>query len=695
MAITDIEGKFLYVNDAYSKFSGYTFDELKNQPFEILFFEEDLQEIKQLVNQLFSGKITSFQTEKRYIRKDGQVVWGLATINLFKDEEKNVTYRIAQIQDITEKKKLEQQLLENEKQYRIIAENSSDIIAQYTLKGICEYVSPSVTRRLGYKVEEILGKSLIYFTHPDDRKSYRIFLDTTNTQTIYHRVQHKCGHFIWFETKIRCIYENNKPSKFLSISRDITKHKMIMDELQNTNKKINNILESITDGFLAFDEQDRFIYINHAAEKIINCPRDQVIYKPLTKLFKSGFFNKLINHYFIVKEQRKKLSFEAYFSLLDAWFVVRMYPTREGVSIYFLDITKQKKLELELMDSEERYRTLVETAPVAISVLVNEKFAFINSPGLKLFRAERIDEIIGKSIWSFLPEEEHAKVKESLDKVLNGTVPSTSLSQTYFRLDQTKITVFFTANVINYNGKRAIQAIFQDITEQKKIEERMQRSEKLSIVGQLAAGVAHEIRNPMTSIKGFMQLAKKTNELKPNYIDIILSELDRTETIIYEFLSLAKPNETSNFKKTDLKSILYTVLPLLETQAHMHNVTILHDCPDDISIECDENQLKQVFINLIKNALEASYPNGIIEIFTEKSMNHVVITIKDNGCGISEERLKKLGEPFYSTKEKGTGLGLLVSYKIIENHNGKIQFTSEEGKGTTVEVTLPLYKLSE
>ncbi|MCT8137269.1 GHKL domain-containing protein [Anaerobacillus sp. CMMVII] len=218
----------------------------------------------------------------------------------------------------------------------------------------------------------------------------------------------------------------------------------------------------------------------------------------------------------------------------------------------------------------------------------------------------------------------------------------------------------------------------------------LRKTEKLSLVGQLAAGVAHEIRNPLTSIKGFMQLVKSTKECKDFYIDIILSELERTESIIYEFLSLAKPNEIKHMEKTNITEILVKVIQLLEAQAHLQGVTINTSFQEDYVIQCNKNEMKQVFLNLIQNAIEACHSNGCIQIqLKEKDLNHIIIQIQDDGCGIPRERLHKLGEPFYSTKEKGTGLGLLVTYKIIEGHKGKVNFTSEVGKGTTVEIVLP------
>lgn len=220
-------------------------------------------------------------------------------------------------------------------------------------------------------------------------------------------------------------------------------------------------------------------------------------------------------------------------------------------------------------------------------------------------------------------------------------------------------------------------------------EELLRKSEKLAVVGQLAAGVAHEIRNPLTSLKGFIQLLKegKCNE---TYFDIIEAELERLNEIVDEFLLLGKPNPT---KKTynHISEMLQHVVKLLEGQALLHHVTVQCFVAEQLPpLYCDENQLKQVFINIIKNAIEAMPNGGILRIEARQRLDSIFICITDEGCGIPKERMATLGEPFYSTKEKGTGLGLMVSFKIVEAHGGEMKIHSEEGKGTTVCLRFPI-----
>lgn len=204
--------------------------------------------------------------------------------------------------------------------------------------------------------------------------------------------------------------------------------------------------------------------------------------------------------------------------------------------------------------------------------------------------------------------------------------------------------------------------------------------------------MAHEIRNPLTSLKGFVQVLTTEDSKHEFYYRIMEEELDRINHIVSELLLLAKPQEIK-FIQADIFELLHNVISLLKTEASLHNIQIQLKTylRTQISILCEPNQLKQLFINLIKNAIEASTDgDGQIIISLEKEEDKAIIKISDNGDGMSPELLTKLGEPFYSSKEKGTGLGLTVSNKIVQSHNGSIDFSSVLHEGTTVTVKLPI-----
>jgi PAS domain S-box-containing protein len=233
--------------------------------------------------------------------------------------------------------------------------------------------------------------------------------------------------------------------------------------------------------------------------------------------------------------------------------------------------------------------------------------------------------------------------------------------------------------------------IRNDITERKQTEEILHRQDKLAAVGQLAAGVAHEIRNPLTSMKGyteFLQLDEKDPE-RLEFLNIILDEIERVNTIVDDFMVLAKPRAVE-LEEKNVIPVLKHVLSLLEFEAKKKHVRLHFEHLEEIiQIECDEGRLKQVFLNFIKNGIEAMPSGGDLIVKTIIQDRNVQISIQDTGVGIPKEKLPQLGEPFFTTKKNGNGLGLMVSFKIIESHNGKVFVESEPNKGTTFNIVLP------
>ncbi|MBH5320516.1 PAS domain S-box protein [Paenibacillus sp. GSMTC-2017] len=236
---------------------------------------------------------------------------------------------------------------------------------------------------------------------------------------------------------------------------------------------------------------------------------------------------------------------------------------------------------------------------------------------------------------------------------------------------------------------RAFASICRDMRSRNRMEELLRRSEKLTTVGQLAAGVAHEIRNPLTTLRGFLQLQQQSHSLNQSHIKLMLSELDRINLIVGEFLILAKPQATK-FVIKDIRDVVQDVLIFLDSEAHLHNIefkTIITD--EECSISCEENQLKQVFINLLKNAIEAMPGGGSVHISIQKKSSNIAISITDEGIGIPEDMISKIGDPFFTAKETGTGLGIMVSQRIINSHQGTLDIQSQVNVGTSVKLTLP------
>ncbi|MGB8001156.1 MAG: ATP-binding protein [Anaerobacillus sp.] len=237
-------------------------------------------------------------------------------------------------------------------------------------------------------------------------------------------------------------------------------------------------------------------------------------------------------------------------------------------------------------------------------------------------------------------------------------------------------------------------AQFRDMTSYYQLQDQVVQSEKLSAVGKLGAGFAHEIRNPLTSIIGFTQMLD-VHPTQKKYIDIIKAELERMKNLVNQFVMLGKPT-ISQRKKGDLTALISETVELMKSNAHLHNIEI-NFCSrmQELMLCMDPSQIKQVLINFIKNSIEAMPNGGQIWIDLQENKSNITITIDDEGQGMTEDEVEQLGTPFYSTKGSGLGIGLSICFDIIKAHQGVVSIHSEKDKGTRVRLNLPYQREEE
>ncbi|WP_339282308.1 ATP-binding protein [Oceanobacillus sp. FSL K6-3682] len=236
--------------------------------------------------------------------------------------------------------------------------------------------------------------------------------------------------------------------------------------------------------------------------------------------------------------------------------------------------------------------------------------------------------------------------------------------------------------------EKRILAYLERKTEDSMLDDLMIRSEKMNVAGQLAASLVHEIRNPLTSLKGFLQLLQAGAQHKEEYFNVMIEEVEKIESITSELLFISKPL-TDNRSKEEVTSMMQDVAMLLQSQANQKNIQIQLQSSTNAPVLCDRSQIKQVLINLVKNAIEAMDQPGQIIVKAKENDDKIKISVIDEGCGLPEEVLHRLGEPFFTTKSSGTGLGLLITKKILSNHDADFHMYNNEDKGSTFEIIFP------
>ncbi|WP_332697847.1 ATP-binding protein [Halalkalibacter lacteus] len=304
----------------------------------------------------------------------------------------------------------------------------------------------------------------------------------------------------------------------------------------------------------------------------------------------------------------------------------------------------------------------------------------------------------GISVLFFLKKYKNVDLKQKLKisfllTLFNTVLVLMGLIYSPVNLNITVLPAFFSYFIVSHLVTVLIVVyIIETLQEKEQNKSKLQQAEKIKIIGEIAASVAHEVRNPLTVVKGFIHIFKNEKNITRNQIsslELMDSELQRAEKIIHDYLSLAKTKST-DLEKLDIIEIVKNVVGVMESYALLNGVNIVNNLQDSYYITANRSELSQVFLNIIKNGIESIEEKGTLTLSAQKTGNHVEVHITDNGKGMSEEEIKRLGSPFYTTKDHGTGLGTMVCYKIIDNLKGEINVKSRINEGTTFSVVLPL-----
>ncbi|MGE7760875.1 PAS domain S-box protein [Peribacillus sp. NPDC097895] len=598
--------------------------------------------------------------------------------------------QIYRLEDVTLDVSFSKETRMSRQMFLDIFDAAVESIVLFDSSGIIMEVNHAFIHFLGIPKKEIVGKNMMDLISPDyktywEESIQRVHAESNFKGEVELMIRDVPHHFTF------SISSTIGNELYMSVLRRLTESNLIEKKLETSERIFAELFDQSMDAIIFWNDDGIIFRVNQSACKIFESSREELIGSYIWKYVYSNnhHFGQMMETFERDTQVRGELIYKMPNHQIKLLELTAKKHEGDGYNVtIFRNVSERWLIEKELRDSEKKFRKIFEGTLDGLILWNHEGFTDINEAGQKILEISK-RKLLSLSVKGFIKKipGNAPDVNAHIENVYKHEVYSSIIPIT-FEDGRVKHIEFLTRKNLYSNLNLSI---FRDVSKNLEMQEQIRKSDTLNVVGELAAGIAHEIRNPMTALKGFIQLLE--DGVKGDfstYFHVITSEIKRIETIITEFLVLAKPQALKVFKQ-DVHTILRETLELLAAQALLENIQFETDFEEEeFTVLCEANQLKQVFINIIKNALEVMPDGGSVRIKTSRySEKHICISITDQGMGISTEKLKKLGEPFYTTKDRGTGLGLMVSYKIIEEHNGYIEVESEVDKGTCFHIYLP------
>ena len=498
--------------------------------------------------------------------------------------------------------------------------------------------------------------------------------------------------------KLPVILENGK-SKFielsitykayrnlnLSIIRDVTEEQLLLNQLTESEDKLTNIFVNALDGILIWNSERMIVDANPAACKLFNISLDEIKTYHLFDFLEGK--NISIGKTFQERVERHgEVRGDIQFTMPGGEKKQLEFTTKKSAygKLYltiYRDITHTKQMIQELQQSEERFRQLFERALDGMAILDQNGY-IVNVNGAFCQMVEVVEDQLISTHYSNLENGCDLTWDNAATLGRSGEgkrIRQSTGEKQYFS---------FTLSYEIYPKHHLV--IIRDVTEIKNAEEELRKTETTHVLGDLAASVAHEIRNPLSTVKGFLQLLEGNQAVNQELLQVVGVEMQQLEEIVNEFLLLSK-REFVSYEAVNLNELLAELVDHLSKKAADRNINIVEVYGNiDVECTCIRSHIKQVIMNLINNGIESMPNGGQLKTKLKKTRSgEILIEVEDHGEGIPDHLINRLGEPYYQTSEKGTGLGLMVSYKVIKEHGGHIDVTSKKGEGTVFSIKLP------
>lgn len=568
----------------------------------------------------------------------------------------------------------------------------------------------------GYELEELFEKKFCWLDliHERDRKmAQNALLNAMEFDDYYSaefRIITKPGQIRWVKMRGPIFRDPAGEILFIQcIVNDITDQKYVELALESEHEIFPWVANSMEDGLYIISDDYRIQFMNNALVELVGNHVGDLCYEAI--------FGRDSPCPWSVMDaiRQESCGFQEYYlPKLGKTFQVRSFPVKRrdgsiGKLGQLRDITRTRRLEDQVLDYAARHQAIVDAADLAglgIFILqdwagIEGRFCYANQAFCSIMGFS-LEELLNKSIADIIHRDVRKKILDRYRRRQSGEPVDRAYEIKMVRKDGAIIHGFISAAVSTYENNIATIGFLRDVTASKRFQKSLWLSQRLASIGKLAAEVAHEINNPLTSVLTFNKLIERIVSQEPfpvqrlpelrDYINYLNSEASRCADIARNLLDFSRSGEVE-FKENHIRTILDKTLDVLRHRANMGLIQIETSYAEDVpSILCDFKRLQQAFVNILWNAIEAMPSGGVLRVETAFEPLHdmIVVTISDTGVGIDEETLEHIFEPFFTTKgeSKGVGLGLSVSYGIIRRHGGKILAQSEPGKGTTFTVQL-------
>lgn len=555
---------------------------------------------------------------------------------------------------------------------------------------------------LGLSSKEIIGRSLFKVLPEDLAEKYRKMdldlLTNAGIQTYEWEFQHSDGkrHDVIFNKAPL----SNSEGDFIGVVGtfiDITQGKKAQEALRQSEEKFRSVFDQSPIGIAIYNPYGVLLDANFALRDILGITSIKDIYQ-LNFIFNQpcNDYNNSRQNYMDIFSYEDEFDFDLMRAkgILNtrkngkAFIRYSINPLRsqdgtvEGYLVQIQDTTEQRLAQSALQASESNLRRLTDNMrDIICQINLNGNLEYL-TPSCKSVLGYEPDEMLNQSFYDFVHPQDIKYVKGKFDKAFHSK-SFIKLEYRYRCKDGTYLFMETVANMI-YDQEGVVCGavlVTRDITGRKQMEKELSRLDRLRTVGEMAAGLGHEIRNPMTTVRGFLQMLGNNHDLQKynDIFDLMIEEIDHANSIITEYLSLAKDKPLYP-EKENLNDILMAVSPLISADAIKSDKQVHMDLKSVPDLMLDSKEIRQLIFNLTRNGIEAMSSGGILTIKTYMEEEYVILHIEDQGCGIQDEILENLGTPFHTTKDQGIGLGLPICYNIATRHHATIEIrTSPKG----------------